>query len=132
MQRIRRLREWVRQEQVPEVVRDRVEALCDKAPSFAVAYDHPLARRTSNLVDRLIRRLDRFLCARQHVHRSPEAATLALRSWAPLHNVHPHCPRATPRGQDWTCAAQKLNGFRYSDNWLENLRIASSMAGYRQ
>jgi hypothetical protein len=25
-----------------------------------------------------------------------------------------------------------LNGFRYCDNWLENLRVSSSMCGYRQ
>jgi hypothetical protein len=30
------------------------------------------------------------------------------------------------------CPAEKLNGFRYHDNWLENLLVSASLGGYRQ
>jgi hypothetical protein len=130
-QRIRRLREWAQRNLEPGVVRDKVLALCDKAPLFAQAYDHPDAYRTSNMVDRLMRRQDRFLFNRQYFHRSLEAAELAIRAWALLQNFRPFSPRTLGTCADGACAAERLNGLRYCDDWLENLRISSSMAGHR-
>jgi hypothetical protein len=57
-QRLRRLREWAEGHVEKEVVREKVLALSDKRPAFVRAYDHPGCYRTSNLVDRLSRRLD--------------------------------------------------------------------------
>lgn len=45
-QRIRRLREWVQETLDEGVVLDKLLALCDKAPLFALAYDHPTAPAT--------------------------------------------------------------------------------------
>ena len=130
-QRIRRLREWAQANLEPGVVRDKVLALCEKAPLFAKAYHHPDAYRTSNMVDRLMRRQDRFLFNRQYFHRSLEAAELAIRAWAILQNFRPYSPWALGKRTDGACAAERLNGFRYCDDWLENLRISSSMGGHR-
>jgi hypothetical protein len=130
-QRIRRLREWAQTNLEPGVVRDKVLALCEKGPLFAQAYDHPEAYRTSNGVDRLMRRQDRFLFNRQYFHRSLAAAELAIRAWAILQNFRPYSPRALGKRTDGACAAERLNGFRYCDDWLENLRISSSMGGHR-
>jgi len=131
-QRIRRLREWAQQTLEEGVVLDKLLALCDKAPLFALAYDHPTAHRTSNMVDRLMRWQDRFLFNRQYFHRSWEAAEPGIRAWAILRNFRPYCPRAIGKRTDGDCAAERLNGFRYCDGWLENLRVSSSMCGYRQ
>ena len=131
-QRIRRLREWAQETLDEGVVLDKLLALCEKAPLFAQAYDHPNAHRTSNMVDRLMRWHDRFLSNRQYFHRSWEAAELGIRAWAILCNFRPYCPRAIGKHTDGNCAAERLNGFRYCDNWLENLRVSSSMGGYRQ
>ena len=60
-QRLRRLREWAEAHVDKEVVREKVLALCDKRGAFVRAYDHPGCHRTSNLVDRLLRRLDYHL-----------------------------------------------------------------------
>jgi hypothetical protein len=131
-QRIRRLREWAQETLDEGVVLDKLLALCEKAPLFALAYDHPTAHRTSNMVDRLMRWQDRFLFNRQYFHRSWEAAELGIRAWAILRNFRPYCPRAIGKRTDGDCAAERLNGFRYCDGWLENLRVSSSMCGYRQ
>ena len=131
-QRLRRLREWAQETLEEGVVLNKLLALCEKAPLFAQAYDHPHAHRTSNMVDRLMRWQDRFLFNRQYFHRSWEAAEQGIRAWAILCNFRPYCPRARGKRTDGHCAAERLNGFRYCDDWLENLRIASSMGGYRQ
>lgn len=131
-QRIRRLREWAQQTLEEGVVLDKLLALGEKAPLFARAYDHPSAHRTSNMVDRLMRWQDRFLFNRQYFHRSWEAAELGIRAWAILRNFRPYCPRAIGKRTDGDCAAERLNGFRYCESWLENLRASSSMCGYRQ
>ena len=131
-QRLRRLREWAQESLEEGVVLNKLLALCEKAPLFAQAYDHPPAHRTSNMVDRLMRWQDRFLFNRQYFHRSWEAAEQGIRAWAILCNFRPYCPRAIGKRTDGHCAAERLNGFRYCDDWLENLRISSSMGGYRQ
>ncbi len=131
-QRIRRLREWAQETLDEGVVLDKLLSLCEKAPLFAQAYDHPSAHRTSNMVDRLMRWQDRFLFNRQYFHRSWEAAELGMRAWAILRNFRPYCPRAIGKRTDGNCAAARLNGFCYCDNWLENLRVSTSMCGYRQ
>lgn len=131
-QRLRRLREWAQEHLEAGVVLDKLLGLCEKGPLFAQAYDHPTAHRTSNMVDRLMRWQDRFLFNRQYFHRSWQAAELGIRGWAILCNFRPYCPRAIGKRTDGECAAQRLNGFRYCDNWLENLRVSTSMGGYRQ
>jgi hypothetical protein len=65
-QRLRRLREWAKDHVGKEVVREKVLALCAKRPAFVRAYDHPGCYRTSNLVDRLLRRLDYHLYCTHH------------------------------------------------------------------
>lgn len=131
-QRLRRLREWAQEHLEAGVVLDKLLGLCEKGPLFAQAYDHPTAHRTSNMVDRLMRWQDRFLFNRQYFHRSWQAAELGIRGWAILCNFRPYCPRAIGKRTDGECAAQQLNGFRYCDNWLENLRVSTSRGGYRQ
>ena len=130
-QRIRRLREWAGKALSPGVALEKVLPLCAKGHLFGLHYDHPNARRTSNMLDRLMRWLDRSLFNRQYFHRSSGAAELAARSWAFLANYRPYSPRIQRKGEG-RCAAERLNGFRYHDNWLENLRVASSMGGFRR
>ena len=67
-QRLRRLREWAGAIVDKEVVREKVLALCGKRAAFVRAYAHPGCHRTSNLVDRLLRRLDYHLYCGQHLH----------------------------------------------------------------
>ncbi|MCP4075189.1 MAG: hypothetical protein GY744_03265 [Gammaproteobacteria bacterium] len=83
------------------------------------------------MADRLMRWQDEYLFSRKYFHGTYESAELAIRSWAILRNFQPYCARISGKEKP-VSAAEKLNGFRYSDNRLENLLISASMGGYRQ
>jgi hypothetical protein len=131
-QRLRRLREWAGANVDKPVVKEKVLSLCDKRAAFVVAYAHPGCHRTSNLVDRLLRRLDSHLYCGQHLHGSTVAAERGLRGWALIHNFAPSCPwteRGTPGLRS---PAERLNGKRYHPEWLQNLLVSASLGGYRR
>ncbi len=131
-QRIRRLREWANSLKPGETVKDKILSLCDKKDKFIKAFDFPGAHRTSNMIDRLMKWQDEFLFNRKYFHGTYESAETAIRAWAVLRNFQPYCARINEADMELTCAAGRLNGFQYSDNWLENLFVSASMCGYRQ
>ena len=131
-QRLRRLREWATDHVGKEVVREKVLALCAKRPAFVRAYDHPGCYRTSNLVDRLLRRLDYHLYCTQHLHGTTVAAEQGLRGWALLHNFAPSCPETVRESPGLRSPAERLNAMRYHAEWLQNLLISASLGGYRK
>jgi hypothetical protein len=131
-QRLRRLREWAVAHVEKEVVREKVLALCAKREAFLVAYAHPGCRRTSNPVDRLLRCLDHHLYCGQHLHGSTGAAERGLRGWALIHNFAPSCPWTIRRTPDLRSPAERLNGKRYHEEWLQNLLASASLNGYRK
>jgi hypothetical protein len=131
-QRLRRLREWATDHVDKEMVREKVLALCGKRRAFVRAYDHPDCHRTSNLVDRLLRRLDYHLYCTQHLHGRPEAAEQGLRGWALIHNFAPSCPETVRESPGLRSPAERLNGMRYHHEWLQNLLISASLGGYRK
>ncbi len=131
-QRIRRLREMAKIKIKSGIVLDKVLSLCGKSSRFMTAYDYPNAHRTSNMVDRLMRWLDRSLFNMSYFHGTSKSAEQGVRAWAILRNYQPYCTRIVGKRTELVCAASELNGFKYSDNWLENLLIATSMGGYRQ
>jgi hypothetical protein len=128
-QRIRRLREWARQE-LTGSVQAKVLALCLKAPEFKLAFDFPTAYRTSNALDRLMNYQDRCLYAMQYLHGTQDAARLYVRAMALLWNFHPYSRQTQAKYHGKRNSPfEGLNGFRYHDNWLHNLLIASSLQG---
>ena len=130
-QRLRRLRQWANAHVDKAVVREKVLALCDKRAAFVKAYAHPGCRRTSNPVDRLLRRLDYHLYCTQHLHGTTGAAEQGLRGWALIHNFAPSCPETVRESPGLRSPAERLNGGRYHDEWLQNLLVSASLAGYR-
>jgi hypothetical protein len=107
------LREWASKHLDKPIVREKVLSWCDKREAFVKAYAHPGCHRTSNPVDRLLRRLDSHLYCTQHLHGKTAAAEQRLRGWALIHNFAPMCPgtvRATP---EWRSPAERLNEKRY-------------------
>jgi hypothetical protein len=130
-QRLRRLRVWAEAHVDKPVVREKVLALCDRRAAFAVAYAHPGCHRTSNPVDRLLRRLDYHLYCTQHLHGTTGAAEQGLRGWALIHNFAPSCPETVRESAGLRSPAERLNGRRYHDEWLQNLLVSASLAGYR-
>ena len=130
-QSLRRLREWARQH-LSGVVLEQVKKLCNRAREYGQAYAHPGCHRTSNMLDRVMREMNRYLEDGQHLHGSEDAARLHCRAWALLYNFVPWSPATCKQNQGWQCPAERLNQHRYHDNWLENLLISTSLAGIRR
>jgi hypothetical protein len=131
-QRVRRLCEWSRKAQIPVFMQDKLEKLRKNLPSFSQAYDFHGAFRTSNMLDRLMQRMDRHLFAAQYFHGNLKSADLNMRAWALIHNFAPFNPRTIELNKGHQSPAERLNGFRYHSNWLQNLLISASLGGYRQ
>ena len=130
-QRLRRFLEWAKSASLPQAIDERVRRLREKSRFFQRALDFPDAYRTSNQADRPMNYLDRTLYAMQDFHGSWEAAELSVRTMALLWNFHPFCRKTQQQNGGCLCPFEQLNGFRYHDDWLRNLLIASSLNGRR-
>lgn len=129
-QRIRSLRSWAGR-CLTGIVRDKVLDLCDKRDLWSIAYDHPGGHRTSNMLDRLMRSMNRYFDDGQHLHGSQAACDQHCRAWALLYNFTPWHPATADHNEGWQSPAERLNGHRYHDNWLQNLLVSASLSGYR-
>ena len=109
---------------------DAVEKLCAKTDIFTLAFDHPDAYRTSNMIDRHMEPMDRWLSDARFFHGHWHSAELQVRTWTLFHNFWPYCPRAQI-SQQYISPAHQLNGQVYHRNWLHNLLISTSVAGGR-
>jgi hypothetical protein len=129
-QRIRRLLEACEKSEVPDVFLNPIKKLRKNIARYRVAYDHPGARRTSSMLDRLMQRMDRHLFSTQYFHGSLDTAKLSIRGWALIQNFAPLNPITVKKYNGYQSPAEKLNKFRYHDNWLQNLLISASLGGY--
>jgi hypothetical protein len=126
-QQVRAFQTWARQT-VTGTALEAIEKLCAKTETFVRAFDHPGAYRTSNMVDRHMDPLARWIASARHFHGHWSSAEKQVRAWALLHNFWPYCPRAQI-SQDFYSPVHQLNGTLYHDNWLHNLLIATSATG---
>ena len=102
-----------------------VDKLSFKVDRFILAYEHPDAYRTSNMLDRHMLPMARWLENAHHFHGHWSSAERQVRSWSLFHNFWPYSPRSKI-SQEFISPAHKLNGFLYHKNWLHNLLISSS------
>lgn len=130
-QRIRRLIQWCHHENVPSVITGPIEKLRKNISAYKAAYDYCGAHRTSNMLDRLMQRMDLHLFSTQYFHGSLPAAELSIRGWALIENFAPSNPRTVKKHNGLLSPAERLNQFRYHSNWLHNLLISASLGGYR-
>lgn len=130
-QRLRRLRDWARQK-LKGVVLEQVLRLCGRGHEYGKAYGHPQGHRTSNMLDRVMKRMHRSFDGCQHWHGSPLAAERHCRAWALLHNFRPWSPATWRVNGGWESPAARLNQHGYHPDWLHNLLVSASMAGYRR
>jgi hypothetical protein len=129
-QRLRRLRQWAGKA-LNGVVLKKVLDLCGKRARWSVAYLHPEGHRTSNMLDRQMRGMNRYFDRGQHLHGSRDACRRHCRAWALLWNFTPWHPATTRANEGWRCPAERFNRHRYHDCWLQNLLISASLGGYR-
>jgi hypothetical protein len=130
-QRLRRLREWAQGRGMSVWLLEQVEKLCGRSKEYALAYAHPGGHRTSNMLDRMMRGMNRYFDRGQHLHGSPAACRLHGRAWALLANYAPWHPAVARANEGWQCPAERLNCHRYHDDWLQNLLVSASLGGYR-
>jgi len=128
-QRLRRLKEWAEKVLPDGVMRNHTLDLCDKRAHFSQSDDHLYAHRTSNLVDRLMKFLDRACFNGQYFHGRLESAESRVRALGLLWNFCPSSPETVKKYAGQACPAERLSGQRYVDNGLENLLISGSING---
>jgi hypothetical protein len=131
-QRLRRLWEWTKQQTGAGWVAEQVKKLCGRAKEYAEAYRHPGGHRTSNMLDRVMRSMNRYYDDGQHLHGQQQSVERHCRAWALLYNFRPWNPATTRANNGWRCPAERANRHRYHDNWLHNLVISASLAGFRR
>lgn len=102
-----------------------INKLANKADIFVRWYDHPTARRTSNMIDRHMMPMDRYLDAMRYFHGHLSSAERAIRAWALIHNFAPFGNR-TQKKHKRISYTHKLNRRVYHPNWLHNLLISTS------
>lgn len=131
-QRIRRLSEWCQntENEVPDVISAKIKKLRENLPQFSQTYDFPGAHRTSNMVDRLMQRMDRHLFSTKYFHGTMKSANLSIRAWALIQNFAPLNPW-TVRQKGYVSSFERVNEFKYHENWLHNLLISGSLGGLR-
>ena len=105
-----------------------VQKLCAKADRFILTFEYPNAHRTSNMIDRHMVPMDRWLFNARYFHGHLLSAEKQIRAWALFHSFWSYCPRANIR-KKFKSPAHKINGFVYHDNWLHNMLISTSIAG---
>jgi hypothetical protein len=131
VQRLRRLREWARRHLSGPVL-EQVLKLCSRSREYGMFCDHRDGHRTSAMLDRVMREMNGYFEAGQHLHGSEEASNQRSRAWALLHNFSPWSSQTARAQAGCQSRAERLNGHRYHDNWLENLQVSASLAGFRR
>lgn len=129
-QRVRRLGEWAFNQKLPTALIRPIEKLRSNLSAFSAAYDYPGAHRTSNMLDRLMQRMDRHLFACQNFHGTKLSADLSIRGWALIYNFAPSNPRTVAKYQGMQSPAVRLNRYAFHSNWLQNLLIAGAKANH--
>ena len=71
------LRQWAAGH-LTGVVLEKVLDLCEKRDRWSIAYRHPGGHRTSNMLDRLMRGMNRYFDHGQHLHGSRRGVPAAL------------------------------------------------------
>ena len=130
-QRIRRLIEWGSKELLPDVILNPIKKLKKNIKFYSSYYDHVGAHRTSNMIDRLMQRMDRHLLSIQYFHGTYGSAELNIRGWALINNFAPSNPATVKKYFGKKSPAERLNGFFYHENWLQNLLISASLNEFR-
>lgn len=131
-QRMRRLWEWAQANVSGVWLLEQVQKMCGRAKEYAKAYEHPGGHRTSNMLDRVMRGMNRYFDHGQHLHGGQGACGLHVRAWALLSNFRPWHPAVAKANGGWNCPVERLNRHRYHDDWLQNLLASASLGGYRR
>ncbi len=130
-QQIRRLREWANKTLVDCPMKDNILKLCKKKHKWLAHFDFAAAHKTSNMIDRKMRAMNRHANNSQMFHANVSSTSKNFRAFALLHNFSPSCISAWDETCTLVSPAARLNECIYHDDWLNNLMIAASVAAFR-
>lgn len=131
-QRVRRLYEWGKETDIPAVMQKAIQKMRENIDRYSIAYDFQGAHRTSNLIDRLMQRMDRHIFNSQYFHGTINSADLSIRGWVLIHNFAPSNPLTVKKYNGLKSPAERINKFSYHESWLQNLIISTSLGGCRR
>ena len=128
------LEQWAVKNVVKESVKERILKIGKRKEEFKTAFQVPSAMRTTNMVDRLMKPLDRFLFMKQYFHGDFQKVHLALNAFALCLNFAPFCPRTLDKNKrlgkhNCKSRAEVINGKSFDENWLLNLLSSASCNG---
>lgn len=126
-QQIRRLKEWAEGTLFDCPMKNNILKLCQKKDRWLKHFDFPTAHKTSNMLDRLMRAMNRHAFNSQMFHASITSTSNNFRAFALLYNFAPSCPPAWSENKKLKSPAARLNGFIYHKDWLHNLLISASI-----
>jgi hypothetical protein len=95
-------------------------------------FSQRLRRLRDNMVDRLMRFLDRAFFNAQYFHGLPQSAENRAQALALLWNFCPSSAATVKKHGGQSSPAERLNGKCDADKWLENLLVSGSMNGVEQ
>jgi hypothetical protein len=130
------LQNWASTNTEKQSVKEHIAKIVARKEEFKTAFDCPSAKRTTNMVDRLMKPIDRFLFMKQYFHGDYKNAELMLDALALVINFMPYAPRTkanhenleTQRGYS---RAHDINHKYFDKNWLNNLLTHASCNGLR-
>ncbi|MDE5089711.1 MAG: hypothetical protein O4805_22320 [Trichodesmium sp. St16_bin2-tuft] len=130
------LEQWANKNIEHQSTHENVLKLCNKATKYAAYYEQPNAYRTSNMVDRPMKKMNQFLVNKQYFHGHFASAQLLTRAWALCYNFMPFCSRYKynhpQKAEKFNSRAAQYNQFQYHQNWLINLMTSASLNGFRR
>lgn len=130
-QQIRRLREWSKKWVPDSPMKENILKLCKKKRRWIQHFDYPKAHKTSNMIDRLMRAMNRHAFNSQMFHSSITSTSKNFRAFALLYNFSPSAPSTWKDTKSLKSPAARLNQSIYHEDWLQNLMIATSLGGFR-
>jgi hypothetical protein len=130
------LQKWSVLNTEKQSVKDHIAKIVTRKEEFKTAFDCPTAKRTTNMVDRLMKPIDRFLFMKQYFHGDYKNAELMLDAVALVLNFMPYAPRTACQhkksdSQRGYSKAHDINQKHFDENWLNNLLTHASCNGLR-
>lgn len=130
-QQIRRLREWANENLTDSPMKANILKLCKKKHRWLAHFDAATAHRTSNMVDRKMKAMNRHADNSQMFHGNVSSTSKNFRAFALLHNFSPSCVSAWDETATLVSPATRVNKIVYDDDWLKNLNLVASVANFR-
>lgn len=130
------LQQWAITNIQKQSVKDHIAKIVARKEEFKTSFDCPSAKRTTNMVDRLMKPIDRFLFMKQYFHGDYKNAELMLDALALVINFMPYAPRTVAQHKNLEIdrgysKAHDINQKYFDKNWLNNLLTHASCNGLR-